>query len=136
MASLGLYNLFDDECIKRKINLFFQARQIIHLLFSFSLLTTLAMPPPCKDKHKYCKYWAARGECHIKALYMIKHCQQSCNLCRSTGLYETSKLLTFVSAYSQCTKCSDSLVRVSEARVKAETRVRKGDSSLAGVRLF
>ena len=65
-------------------------------LVFFSCLNTLAMPTPCTDRHRYCKYWAARGDCHIKALFMIKHCERSCNLCDSTGIYEISKqILTF-----------------------------------------
>lgn len=52
------------------------------------------MPAPCKDKHKSCNVWAARGDCHVRALYMMKYCKRACNLCRSIGLYQISKLLT------------------------------------------
>ena len=52
------------------------------------------MPAPCKDKHKSCNAWAARGDCHVRALYMMKYCKRTCNLCRSIGLYQISKLLT------------------------------------------
>lgn len=48
-----------------------------------------AMPPPCTDKHRFCKYWAARGHCHIKALYMTSNCPRSCNICEH-GIYEIS----------------------------------------------
>ena len=53
------------------------------------------MPAPCKDEHRSCKAWAARGDCHGRALYMMKYCKQSCNLCQSIGLYERGKLFTF-----------------------------------------
>ena len=52
------------------------------------------MPAPCKDKLKSCNAWAARGDCHVRALYMMKYCKRTCNLCRSIGLYQISKLLT------------------------------------------
>ena len=58
--------------------------------YLFYISFSLAMPPPCTDKHRFCKYWAARGHCHIKALYMTSNCPRSCNICEH-GIYEISK---------------------------------------------
>lgn len=71
----------------------------------------IAMPTPCTDKHRYCKYWAARGDCHIKALFMIKHCERSCNLCDSTGIYEINtprQKSPCFDKHKNCPKWSDS----------------------------
>jgi len=48
----------------------------------------VAMPPPCIDKHRLCKNWAARGDCHIKALYMMKNCPRSCNTCKHVSVLD------------------------------------------------
>ena len=58
--------------------------------YLFYISFSLAMPPLCTDKHRFCKYWAARGHCHIKALYMTSNCPRSCNICEH-GIYEISK---------------------------------------------
>ncbi|XP_078364915.1 uncharacterized protein LOC144649315 isoform X2 [Oculina patagonica] len=70
----------------------------------------IAMPTMCTDKHRFCKYWAARGDCHIKALYMIKNCRRTCNLCDSHGLYEKSAPRAkrpCVDKHEKCPKWSD-----------------------------
>ena len=35
----------------------------------------------CENKHPYCTYWAAQGECEVKSSYMHRHCAPTCGTC-------------------------------------------------------
>ncbi|XP_074656946.1 zinc metalloproteinase nas-14-like isoform X2 [Tubulanus polymorphus] len=38
-------------------------------------------PTTCRDRHKYCQFWAAIGECNRNPRYMKVHCKLSCEIC-------------------------------------------------------
>ena len=37
--------------------------------------------PTCVDNHKYCPYWASKGECFSNPVSMLTDCKKSCNQC-------------------------------------------------------
>ena len=95
----AVHKVFDKTCIA--LNCFWRiilrtriaARQpkiksLFHhlefvLRFHSLILFITSLTAGCTDKHKYCSFWAAKGECEKKNPgYMKFFCQKSCEICQ------------------------------------------------------
>ncbi|CAJ0958538.1 unnamed protein product, partial [Mesorhabditis belari] len=59
------------------------------LLLLSSALLQIAEPRECAtaqccDEHRFCRFWASKGECTVNPDWMQKNCQMSCQRCQST----------------------------------------------------
>lgn len=52
------------------------------LEFQSLILFVISLIAGCTDKHNYCSFWAAKGECKKNPGYMNFYCQKSCEICQ------------------------------------------------------
>ena len=52
---------------------------------TFALSSNESLGDECKDLHEKCMRWAESGECEKNESYMLIHCLESCNVCKSAS---------------------------------------------------